>query len=106
MTVRRTLSVLALIGVAAMLFLAALTPLRSSQIGELDAEARRLGEQWTQDQGNEALAIESNEFYNEARALEPPLEPIVALGIAMLLGAVAVAAWPKRAVGARTGHHR
>lgn len=96
-TARRALSALALLGVVAMLFIAALTPLRSAEITALDAEARRLGEQWTQDQDNEALAIESNEFYEQARALDPPLDAVVALGIAMLLGAVAVAAWPKAA---------
>lgn len=96
MTARRVAAVLLLAVAAALLWIAALTPLRSAEIAALDAEAERIGREWTQDQGNEELVRQSNEAYDAARALEPPLGPLTALGAALLFGAAGAATWPGR----------
>ena len=96
MTARRTGSLLLFAVAVALLAVAALTPLRAGEIAELDAEAERIGRLWAEDQGNEALAQESNEFHDRARDLEPPLGPVSALGGALLFGAAGTALWPSR----------
>lgn len=96
MTARRIASVLLLAVAVALLWVAALTPLRSAEIAALDAEAERIGREWAEDQGNEDLVRESNQAYNAARALEPPLGPLTALGAALLFGAAGAAIWPGR----------
>lgn len=81
---------------AALLVVAALTPLRAGQIAELDAEALRLGQEWQEASGEERTSLlkESNEAYAAARALEPPLAPLTAIGGALLLAAAGMALWP------------
>ena len=96
MTARRIASLLLFAVAAALLVVAALTPLRAGEIAELDAEAERIGRLWTEDQGNAALARESNEFYDAARDLEPPLGLLPALGSALLFGSAGIALWPAR----------
>lgn len=72
------------------------------RVRQLDAEAERIGRLWAQDQGNTALAEESNAFYNAARDLEEllPLEPVALGGIGLLAGAAAIALWPRSPDGA------
>lgn len=96
MTARRVAAVLLLTAAAGLLWIAVLTPLRSAEIDALDAEAERIGREWAQDQGNEDLVHASNEAYDAARALEPPLGPLTALGAALLFGAAGAAVWPGR----------
>jgi hypothetical protein len=99
---RRATALLLFIVAAGFVWIAALTPLRSAEIAELDAEARQLGEEWAARPGNlsgedeqaERLVRESNERFREARALEPPLDPIAALGAGLLAVSGGVALWP------------
>lgn len=67
------------------------------RVRQLDAEAERIGRLWAEDQGNTALAEESNQYYNAARDLEEqlPLEPIALGGIGLIAGAAAIALWPR-----------
>lgn len=99
MTARRIAAGLAVVAALGLLVVALLTPLRADRIAALDAEADRLGREWTQDQGNTALVRESNEYFDRARALEPPLAPAVAVGGALLAAALAVGLWPGRPAG-------
>lgn len=103
-TARRAAAALLLIVTVGFLWVAALTPLRSAEIAELDAEALRLGQEWADNPNNisaeddeaEQLRIESNERFAQARALEPPLDPIAALGGGLLALSGAIALWPSR----------
>jgi hypothetical protein len=96
MSARRTAAAIAVVIALGFLVVAALTPLRADRVAELDARAYELGQQWAQDQGNDALAQESNEFFDRARALEAPLAPTTALGAALLALAVGSALRPGR----------
>lgn len=72
------------------------------RVRQLDGEAERIGRLWTEDQGNAALAEESNRYYMAARDLEDrlPLEPIALGGVGLIVGAAAIALWPSRRAGA------
>lgn len=102
-TARRTAAVLLFVVTLGFLWVAALTPLRSAEIAELDAEARQLGEEWAARPGNisgedeeaQRLVRESNERFREARALEAPLDPIAALGGGLLALSGGIALWPR-----------
>lgn len=98
MTARRTAAVACFLAALVLTGVAALTPLRSSEIAELDAEAQRLGEAWAastdSDGESERLLRESNEAFAAARDLEPPLDPLRALGFGLLAVAGGVALWP------------
>lgn len=93
MTARR---VTAYVAAALAVLLVATAVVTFARVRQLDGEAQRLGELWAQDQGNEALAAESNEYFDQARELEDalPLGPVGLAGVSLLAGAVAVAAWP------------
>ncbi len=102
MTARRIAAAACFAAALALLWVAALTPLRSAEIDALDAEAQRLGEAWAEgtdslldsDAESERLLRESNEAFSAARDLEPPLAPLQALGFALLATAGGVALWP------------
>lgn len=100
MTVRHIAALLLFAAAAALVAVAALTPIRAGEIADLDAEAERIGRLWAEDQGNQALARESNEFHDAARDLEPPLGVLPALGGALLFGAAGMALWPTRQAAA------
>lgn len=101
MTTRRVLAGVA--GVAAVVILA-VALFGFVRVRQLDAEAERIGRLWTEDQGNTALAEESNEYYTAARELEDrlPLDPVGLGGVGLITGAVAIALWPNRSDGAST----
>lgn len=73
------------------------------RVRQLDAEAERIGRLWAEDQGNGALAEESNEYYTAARDLEErlPLEPIGLGGIALIASAATIALWPRNPADAK-----
>lgn len=97
MTARRIAAAACFLVALVLAGVAALTPLRSTAIAELDAEAQRLGEAWaasTDDEESERLLRESNDAFAAARDLEPPLAPLRALGFGLLAVAGGVALWP------------
>lgn len=109
MTARRIAALAAFTVAVGLCWVALLTPLRSAEIAALDAEAQRLGEEWNEvttsggsgnllsaDEEAQRLLEESNEAYAAARDLEPPLDPLEALGGALLAVATGVALWPTR----------
>lgn len=101
-TARRIAAASCFVAALALVWVAALTPLRSAEIAELDAEAQRLGVEWAEatdsllDENAESqrLLRESNEAFAAARDLEPPLDPLQALGFGLLAVAGGVALWP------------
>jgi hypothetical protein len=95
-TTRRVLAGIA--GVAAAVILA-VALFGFVRVRQLDAEAERIGRLWAADQGNEALAEESNEYYTAARDLEGqlPLPPLSLGGVGLIVSAAAIALWPSRA---------
>lgn len=111
MTARRGAALLLAAVAATLVGVALLTPLRASEIAALDAEAQELGEEWNratvEDDGNllstneraQELLEQSNEAYAAARALEPPLAPTQALGLALLAAAAGIAVWPTTGTG-------
>lgn len=100
MTTRHVLAGIAAMAAATILTVALFGFVR---VRQLDAEAERIGRLWAEDQGNSALAEESNESYDAARDLEDrlPLEPIGLGGIALLTSAAAIALWPAKTADAR-----
>lgn len=98
MTTRRVLAAIA--GVAAAVILA-VALFGFVRVRQLDAEAERIGRLWAEDQGNSALAEESNEYYTAARDLEDrlPLEPFGLGGVGLIVSAAAIALWPSGANG-------
>lgn len=102
MTPRRIAASVLFVVAAGLVWAALLTPLRSAEIAELDAEAQRLGEAWNEatdslldsNEESERLLRESNEAFTAARDLEPPLDPFQALGGALLTIAGGIALWP------------
>lgn len=98
MTTRRVLAGIA--GVAAAVILA-VALFGFVRVRQLDAEAERIGRLWTEDQGNSALAEESNEYYTAARDLEDrlPLDPFALGGVGLIVSAAAIALWPRGASG-------
>lgn len=112
MTVRHIAALVLFVVAAGFVWVALLTPLRAAEIAELDAEAQRLGEEWNQvttsggsgnllstDERAQQLLEQSNEAFAAARDLEPPLDPLQALGAALLAVAGGVAVWPPRSAG-------
>ena len=102
MTARRIVASLLFLVAAGLVWVALLTPLRSAEIAERDAEAQRLAEAWNEatdslldsNEESERLLRESNEAFAAARDLEPPLDPLQALGGALLAVAGGIALWP------------
>lgn len=96
MTTRRVLAGIAGVVAAVILAVAVFGFVR---VRQLDAEAERIGRLWTEDQGNTALAEESNDYYTAARDLEDrlPLEPFALAGVGLIVSAAAIALWPSRA---------
>ena len=109
MTPRRIAAVALFVIATGLVWIALLTPIRSGEIAALDAEAQRLGEEWNEvtsssgsgnllsnDDRARELLEESNAAYAEARDLEPPLDPLEALGGALLATSAGIALWPNR----------
>lgn len=104
MTARRIAASVCFVAAVALVWVAALTPLRAAEIEELDAEAQELGEAWRDASENlleeseerDRLLAESNAAFSAARDLEPPLGPAQAIGFALLALAGGVALWPSR----------
>jgi len=94
-TTRRVLAGIAGVAAAVILVVALFGFVR---VRQLDAEAERIGQLWAEDQGNAALAEESNQYYDAARDLEEqlPLDPIALGGVGLIAGAAAIALWPRR----------
>jgi hypothetical protein len=108
-TARRIAAIALFCVTAGLAWIALLTPLRSNEIAELDAEAQRLGEEWNEvstsggsgnllggDDERARELQESNQAYAAARDLEPPLDPLQALGGALLAASGGIALWPGR----------